>query len=222
MSQAAGQSRRDTISPVASSPVSSHYARSAAQESETSRLTRCGRRRMRPVQILQGSVGDLQVLTVQDALDLQGALVYDCRPPLLPVSLRLEDIGALLSRQTITSAKLATPPQKDFMEMEDKLPASEDSPLFHDSSPEGARPEGVCSATRELVDLELEKALLSVSILPEMVTPLEEQVEGFLVAPSSYLEPPVPALPYADPDAPSRVSPLRVAADHLGLDVFST
>ena len=245
VSQAAGQSRHDTISPVASSPVSSHYARSAEQESETSRLTRRGRRRMRPVRILQGSVGDLQVLTAQDTSDLPGALVYDCRPPLLPVSLRLEVIGAFPSRRTVALASLAAPPQEDFMEiggvspegvtvpelgvaplvnteLEDELPAPEDSPLCHDSSLEGARPPRVCSATRELVDLELEKALLSVSILPDMVTPLEEPVEGFPVAPSSYPEPLVPVLPYDDPDAPSRVSPLWVAADGPGLDVFPT
>ena len=35
-----------------------------------------------------------------------------------------------------------------------------------------------------------------------------------------YLEPPVPVLPYDDPGAPSRVSPLRVAADQPILDLF--
>ena len=117
VTRAAGQSRCDTISPVASSPVSSHYARSAEQESETYRLTRRGRCRMRPVRILQESVGDLEVVTAQDASDLQGALVYDCRPPLLPVSLHLEDIGALSLRRTVASASLAAPPQEDFMEI---------------------------------------------------------------------------------------------------------
>ena len=47
VSQAAGQSWRDMISPVASCPVSTRHARSA----ETSRLTRRGRRRMRPVRM---------------------------------------------------------------------------------------------------------------------------------------------------------------------------
>ena len=58
-----------------------------------------------PVEILQESVGDLEVVTAQDASDLQGALVYDCRPPLLPVSLRLEDIGALPLRQMVALAR---------------------------------------------------------------------------------------------------------------------
>ena len=78
---------------------------------------------------------------------------------------------------------------------------------------------GIHPATRELVDFELEKALLCVSILPEMVTPLEEPVEGFTMAPSSYPEPPVPVLSYVDPDSSSRSSPLRVAADGPEMDV---
>ena len=39
----------------------------------------------------------------------------DCRPPLLPVSLRLKDIGPLPLRRTVVSASLAAPPQEDFM-----------------------------------------------------------------------------------------------------------
>ena len=47
--------------------------------------------------VLQESVGALQV-------EMQGALVYDCKPPLLPVSLWLEDIGELLLSQMVASA----------------------------------------------------------------------------------------------------------------------
>ena len=65
------------------------------------------------------------------------------------------------------------------MDTDDELPTSEDSPLSDNSSPEEACPPGVRPAIRELVDLELEKALLCVSFLPDMVTPLEEPVEGF-------------------------------------------
>ena len=129
--------------------------------------------------------------------DVQGALVYDCRPPLLPASLQLEDIGALPLRRTVASASLAAPPQVDLMEIG------------------GASPEMVAVP-------ELQKALLCVSILPEMVTPLEEPVEGFPTAPSSYPEPPVPVLSYVDPDASSRSSPMRVAADVPEMDVFQS
>ena len=57
-------------------------------------------------------VGELPTLTVQDLSDLQGAIVYDCRPP---VSLQLQDIGPLPLRRTVVSASLATPPQEDCM-----------------------------------------------------------------------------------------------------------
>ena len=70
------------------------------------------------------------------------------------------------------------------------------------------------------MDLALEKALLCVAILPKMVMPLEEPVEGLPTAPSSYPEPPVPVLPYIYPNASSRTSPLQVVADGPELDVF--
>ena len=105
-------------------------------------------------------------------------------------------------------------------DLEDELPTPEDSMLLSDSSPEGVRLPGVCPAPPDLADLELEKVLISVSVLPVMVTPLVEPVEVFPVAPSTYPEPPVPVQPDADPGATSRVSPLRVAADGPILDVF--
>ena len=40
------------------------------------------------------------------------------------------------------------------------------------------------------------------AILPEMVTPLEELVDGLPTAPSSYPEPPVPVLSYINPNDP--------------------
>ena len=59
------------------------------------------------------SVGDLPILTIQDPSDLQGAIVYDCRPPMLPVSLQLVDIGLLPLRPTVVSASLAAPPREE-------------------------------------------------------------------------------------------------------------
>ena len=87
VSKASGQSLGDMSSPVKSSPVSSRHARSAEREPETPRHTRRGRRRLRPVRILEEAVGELPTLTAHYPSNLQGAIVYDCRPPLLPVSL---------------------------------------------------------------------------------------------------------------------------------------
>ena len=60
---------------------------------ESPRWTRRAQRRIRPVRVMAGSVSDLPILTLQDPADAQGALVYDCRPPLLPVSLQLGNLG---------------------------------------------------------------------------------------------------------------------------------
>ena len=48
-----------------------------------------------PVRVMEGSVGDLPILMIQDPADVQGEMVYDCWPPLLPVSLQMSDIGPL-------------------------------------------------------------------------------------------------------------------------------
>ena len=123
--------------------------------------------------------------------------MYDCRPPLLPVPLQLEDIGPLPLRPTVVSASLAAPPREDGMaasgvspegvaipelgvaplvdsetDMEDELPTPDDSPSMRGLS-SGVRP-----APPDVIDLELEKALLNVSILPVMVTPIVDPVVG--------------------------------------------
>ena len=154
----AARPRGELLSPVSSGPVSMRHARSAELESESPRRTRHAKHRMWPVRVLDESVGDLQILTIQEPSDLQGAIVYECRPPLLPVSLRLEDIGPLPMRQKVVSASLAAPPREDCMaiggvspegvaipelgvaplvdpetDLEDELLAPEDSTLVSDS-----------------------------------------------------------------------------------------
>ena len=70
-----------------------------------------------PVRVMGGggSIGDLPILMIPDTADLQGAIVYDCRPTLLPVSLQPKDIGPLPLRPTVVSASLAAPPRDDGM-----------------------------------------------------------------------------------------------------------
>ena len=110
---AVAQSREGMLSPVSSGPVSLCHARSAELELESPRRTRRAKQRMRQVRVMGESVGDLPTLTIQDPSDLQGAIVYDCRPPLLRVSLQLKDIGPLPLRPTVVSASLAAPPWED-------------------------------------------------------------------------------------------------------------
>ena len=92
--------------------------------------------------------------------DLTGAIIYDCRPPLLPVSLRLKDIGLLpRARQLLRLAWLhlpggphgdrwcepggvavrelvVTPPDDSGTDLEDELPTPEDSMVIGGASPE--------------------------------------------------------------------------------------
>ena len=68
---------------------------------------------MRPVRVMTGSVDDFAILTIQDPADAQGAMVYDCRPPLIPVLLQLCDLGPLSVRPTVASASVAVPSWED-------------------------------------------------------------------------------------------------------------
>ena len=78
------------------------------------RKTRRARRRMRPTHVRDEHIGiEFPTLTIQDIPDLAGAIVYDCRPPLLPVSLRLKDIGLLPRSRPVASASLAAPPPEN-------------------------------------------------------------------------------------------------------------
>ena len=67
---------------------------------------------VRPVHVVETSFGDLPVLTLQDPSDVQGVVVYDCRPPLLPVSLDLSGIGLLSGLPPAASASVEVPPNE--------------------------------------------------------------------------------------------------------------
>ena len=100
-SQAAALSQGDMVSPVQPTPVSMRHACFSGQESVSPRTTRSARRRIRPIRVLEESVGvEPLTLTVQDVLDLTGAIVPDCRPPLLPVSLWLKGYWPVASAPT--------------------------------------------------------------------------------------------------------------------------
>ena len=83
---AVAKSREEMLSPVSSGPVSLHHARSAERELESPKRVRRAKQRMRPVRVMGESVDVRPILMIQDPADLQGAVVYDCQPPLLPVS----------------------------------------------------------------------------------------------------------------------------------------
>ena len=105
-------------------------------------------------------------------------------------------------------------------DLEDELPTPDDSPSESASGPDGVCLPGVRPALPDAFDLELEKALPDVSILPVMVTPLVDPVVGLPEAPSPYPAPPLPELPDDNQDPIARISPLREVADSPSLDVF--
>ena len=65
------------------------------------------------MRVMAGSVSDLLILTMQDPTVAQGALVYDCRPPLFPVSLQLGDMGTFARLRPEVSASVAVPPWEE-------------------------------------------------------------------------------------------------------------
>ena len=76
--------------------------------------------------------------------------------------------------------ELAVAPMVDSdTDLEDELPTPDDSPFVSDSSPERVRLLRVRPAPPDVIDLELEKAMFSVSILPVMVTPIVDHAVGF-------------------------------------------
>ena len=152
---------------------------------------------MRPTRIRDELVGvESPTVTVQDSPDLTGAIIYDGRPPLLPVSLRLKEIGLLPRTRPVASASLAAPPPEDSM-------------VIGGASPEGVVIPELGVASPDDSETDLEDELLSISPLPPIVLPLKEPDETLPVSPSLYPEPPVPAQPDPVPSVESWVLPLR-------------
>ena len=123
-------------------------------------------------------VGDIgwgsSVLTLQDPSDVQGAVFYDCRPPLLPVSLDLSGIGPLPGLPPVVSASVGVPPKENGLtisggggvgsdgldsgtDLEDELPTPDGSPSTDASKP-------VVGPTSQDIDLELARALLELGV----------------------------------------------------------
>ena len=237
------QSQYSMPSPVSTSPASSRRARSAELGPESPRITGRARRRVRPVRVIGESVSDLPILMIQDTSVVQGAII--CRPPLLPVSLQLKDIGSLPVRPAVVSASLAVPPWEDGQEisgvgpegvaipelgvtplvdsgtdLEDKLPTPGDSPSTGVIGSEEVVLPGARPAPPDVIDFE--KALLQVSMLPMMVTPIVDPVVESPGTPSSCPAPPLPVLPTDELIPVSQTSPLRDGAGSPVLDVFLT
>ena len=100
------------LSPASTGPGLLCPAGSAEFVGKSPRTTRRAKRRVRPVRVVETSVVDLPVLTLQDPSAVQGAVVFDCRPPLLPVSLNLSGIGPLSGLPLPASAVVEVSPSE--------------------------------------------------------------------------------------------------------------
>ena len=68
------------------------------------RTTRRAHRRRRPVRVEEPAVVSIPVLTIQDPLAAVGAVVLDCRPPLLTVSMDIRGVDLSAGRLPAVSA----------------------------------------------------------------------------------------------------------------------
>ena len=144
-------------------------------------------RRRRPVRVM-----DSPVLTEQDPLAEAGAQVFDCRPPLLPVSMDISGVDVSVIWASAVSAEAAAfPPEREQSfggggggdllslicpelgvaplvdpgtDLEDELPTPATSPVTVDH---GAAPR----PTQVELDVDLDRVFQDVATLPEMVTP---------------------------------------------------
>ena len=159
---------------------------------------------MRPTHVWDEPVGvEFPTLTVQDIPDLAGAIIYDCRPPLLPMSLRLKDIGLLPRSRPVALCSLAAarpedsvvigsaspegvavrelgiaPPDHSGTDLEDELPTPEDSMVIGGVSPERAAIPELVVAPPDDSETDLEDELLNMSPLPTVMSPFTEPVEA--------------------------------------------
>ena len=187
-----------------------------AEMGATPTTGRRSRQPFRPVRVMSSAVVDLPVLTVQDPVEAVGASVVDCRPPVLPVSIPLR----VLSPSTVLRAReagafsLSRPERQSIMDMdtseitieriigypwndpgtdvEDELPTPAATPSQYTSPPvlDGTLP--VQEPLREMFDLDLVKVLLDVSVMPTMVSPIQDPVDTNGSAVSDYSPPDIP------------------------------
>ena len=153
------------------------------------------------MRVVEISFGDLPVLTLQDPSDVQGAVVFDCRPPLLPVSLDLSGMGLLSGLPPAASASVGVweclpmnmayrsvggnsdglvIPELGFAALEDSGTNLEDELPMMDGLPSTDASKPVLGPTSPGVDLELTRALHELSVLQAMVTPIDDRWWGHL------------------------------------------
>ena len=178
----------------------------------TPRSTRRSHRPFRPVRVMPEAVGELPILTIQDPTDMVGASVVDCRPLVLPVSIPL----SALSPRTVENARgtsgfNSSPPEgQSIMDMdnrivgflwndpgtdvEDELPTLASSPVQCTTPAVMTGESGGPQELRDNFDLDLAKVLLDISVMPTMVSPIEDLVVIETTEVEEYAAPETPTI----------------------------
>ena len=177
-------------------------------EPESPRKTRRVHRWMRLTRVCDEHVRVPSPTIADQAIpDVAGAVIYDCRPRILPVSIRLKDIGHSPRVRPVASASVAAPPAEEAM-------------VIGGASPERVAIPELGVAPPDDPGTDLEDELLQISPLPTIVSPLAEPAEALPVSPSLYPEPPVPGQPDPAPTLESRFIPLQEADERPTIDLF--
>ena len=187
------------VSPDSSGSGSLRSAESLKVVEKSPRTTRRAYRRRRPVRVMEPSVETLPVLTIQDPSAVAEAVVLDCRPPLLPVTMDISGVDLSAGRLLAVSADVEVIPSERGVaplgdpgtDLDDEMPTPVGSNSTDDSKP-------VPGFTSSGVDLELARALLEIGVLPAMVTPIVDPEVGYSMPPAEYPVPPIPELSVVD------------------------
>ena len=116
MSQESALAQCNLASPVPGSSVSPRHVRPCDVETGSPRKTRRVRRQMWSTCVRDEPVRVPSPTTADRAIqDLTGAVIYDCRPRILPVLIQLKDIGHSPRFRPVASASLAAPPAEETM-----------------------------------------------------------------------------------------------------------
>ena len=171
-----------------------------------------------PKRLFAEEVGEGPLLTEQNPAEMAGETVIDCRPPMLPVSIPLsglspatisgarncmqfngpEETGqSIMNMDTneITINRIIGFNWKDTgTDVEDELPTPVSSPT--QIAVPAIPPVGTAEpfGRGEGFDMELAKVMCDVSVLPSLVSPLQEVEEPSPLHASKYAAPAVPVL----------------------------
>ena len=188
------------------------------------RTTRRAFQRRRPVCVMGPPVENIPVLTIQGPLAVAGAVVLDCRPSLLPVSIDISGVDLSAGRLPVVLAGVDILPHEREPLFSGGLlglicPELGVAPLVDPGTDELPTPvdKSVPISTSSGVDLELARALLEVGVLPAMVTPIVDPEVGSSMTPAGYPVPPILELSVmvsvplrvASPAGPAGGSPAR-------------